>query len=101
MGVEVTLAGAFAANAWATSSWRFPSAIFGSSRMPSRIGLFLMLTARNLERRADHEDYMVIDPVPRRQAEPIVERARIPRSSRNLRRGGVSGKMGAEAGSVM
>ena len=55
--------------------------------MPSRIGLVLDMTARNLERVIYYEDYMVIDPgIDAAQAASIAQRARISRSPRNLRR---------------
>ena len=58
--------------------------------MPSRIGLALDMTARHLERVIYYEDYLVIDPgnTPL-EAASIVERTRMPRSPRNLRRGSV------------
>ena len=58
--------------------------------MPSRIGLALDMTARHLERVIYYEDYLVIDPgtTPLKPT-PVVQRARIPRSAGNLRRGGV------------
>ena len=59
--------------------------------MPSRLGLVLDMTARNLERVIYYEDYMVIDPgsTPLKLHQ-LLERARIPRSPRNLRRRMVS-----------
>ncbi len=55
--------------------------------MPSRLGLVLDMTARNLERVIYYEDYMVIDPgsTPLKLHQ-LAERKRIPRSTRNLRR---------------
>jgi len=54
--------------------------------MPSRLGLVLDMTARNLERVIYYEDYMVINP----GSTPLKlhsapERKRIPRSARNIR----------------
>ena len=63
--------------------------------MPSRIGLVLDMTARNLERVIYYEDYMVIDPgLDAAQAEPVAQRTRIPRGPRNLRRRRVRGQDG-------
>ena len=55
--------------------------------MPSRIGLVLDMTARNLERVIYYEDYMVIDPgsTPLKQNQ-LLERARVSRSPGDLRR---------------
>ena len=54
--------------------------------MPSRIGLVLDMTARNLERVIYYEDYLVIDPGQHAaQAESVAQRTRVPGSARDLR----------------
>ncbi len=67
--------------------------------MPSRIGLVLDMTARNLERVIYYEDYMVIDAgsTPLKQNQ-LLERARVSRSPGDLRLRRVSGQDGRRSG---
>ena len=51
------------ASAWATSSWRAPVAhIWFLKSLPSRIGLMLDMTLRDIERVLYFEAYVVVDP---------------------------------------
>ena len=58
-----------AADAWATSNWRAPARMCGSSKgLPSRIGYLLDITLRELRRRGLHDElkgtaYAVVDGV--------------------------------------
>ncbi len=66
--------------------------------MPSRLGLVLDMTARNLERVIYYEDYMVIDPgIDAAQAAPASQRKRISRSPETYGADAFVAKMGAEA----
>ena len=66
--------------------------------MPSRIGLVLDVTARNLERVIYYEDYLVVDPgdTPL-EKNPAAHRDGVPRCPGHLRPGRFVAKMGAEA----